>query len=546
LQPERQRVNSRFSVTFPSPSQIACNSSGDINIKACAAGYANTLKNLQFWFNYTDPATPAAGSPVMQLSRDLFATSVNLGTVAPSSVVTPTPVSVNFDSTATAKVRVRYDDVGRLTLQLRDSAATSVTGSGSVIVRPATFAVTSVTDQAGTLNNPGASDATGARFIAAGRSFRVTAAARNNCSTPAAVRNFGRESSSEGIRFDATLAPGLGLTNNPALVTVTDFSFTNGSGTATLQWPEAGILRLTPRLKSGNYLGGSVDVIGTSTGNVGRFFADRLDTVVNTQGCSLGGFTYDRQPLPRVTLTAKAATGETLRNYVGSSTPTFNFAKTVSLTDNTGNGTLAPSIPSQAFAAGVGVLDGVDANHPRATFSFNTSPSAPAAIGIVATDSDAGPGTAVAGSANVRSGRLRMPNAYGSDRLALPILIEAQFWTGTAWATNTLDSCTTLPLSAMVMGPYVAPLAACTTWLTPSSVTLNAGRPLTDVQLTRPDVNGSVTLTLNTSATASGNTCLSSAASSATAANLTWFGQPTARATFGIYRSPLIYRRENY
>ena len=59
--------------------------------------------------------------------------------------------------------------------------------------------------------------------------------------------------------------------------------------------------------------------------------------------------------------------------------------------------------------------------------------------------------------------------------------------------------------------------------------------------------SGSVLLTLNVSAAASGNTCLASSESAATAASRAWFGSnPTARATFGVYKSPLIYLRENY
>ena len=61
--------------------------------------------------------------------------------------------------------------------------------------------------------------------------------------------------------MDVALAPALGLTSNPALTTSTDFSFANGIGTATVAWPEVGIVKLTPRLKSGAYLG-TADTVG--------------------------------------------------------------------------------------------------------------------------------------------------------------------------------------------------------------------------------------------------------------------------------------------
>jgi MSHA biogenesis protein MshQ len=83
-------------------------------------------------------------------------------------------------------------------------------------------------------------------------------------------------------------------------------------------------------------------------------------------------------------------------------------------------------------------------------------------------------------------------------------------------------------------------------------VTLSGGKMplLTPLVLSAPGTgnSGSVDLTLNLTDTVSGNTCLSATASAATAANMAaWFGaNPTARATFGVFKSPLVYRRENY
>jgi len=58
---------------------------------------------------------------------------------------------------------------------------------------------------------------------------------------------------------------------------------------------------------------------------------------------------------------------------------------------------------------------------------------------------------------------------------------------------------------------------------------------------------GSVDLQLNVTANAYGATCVSTTAAPAAAAQIPWFGSsPHARATFGIYKSRLIYSRENY
>ncbi len=550
-------LSSAFGVTFPSSSPAACDDSGDVLIKACSSGYAGTTKALQFWFNYTDPATTADATRVLQLSKDAWATSTNLATTSPSSTSSPAPVSVSFDATATAKVRVKYADVGKLTLNLRDSAATSVTGSGTLIVRPANFVVTAVTDNSATpVANPAAADATGAKFVAAGTPFKVTVEARNNCSTPVAVKNFGRESTPEGVKLDKALVAGLGLTNNPSLTTVTDFSFSNGVGTATLTWPEVGLIKLTPRLKSGSYLGGS-DTVGTQSGNIGRFYAHHLDTTVNTQGCS--SFTYDRQPIPKTTITAKANGGATLTNYRGSSTASISFAKPVTLTDTTGQGSLSPVVGALAFSAGTAVLDGADADHPRVTFQFTTNPSLPATIAIAAADSDASGVAGSAGSANIRSGRVRLGNAYGSELLALPLPMELQYWNA-AWVPNAADTCSVITPGqfawAFPGGSVSRPnnLAACE-----SAVSVAGTAPNYLVALSAPGATnaGWADLTLNLAATAVGTQCTSvgAAGPAATTANLPWLqfnwlgagaANPRGHATFGTFRSPLIYRRENY
>ena len=157
--------------------------------------------------------------------------------------------------------------------------------------------------------------------------------------------------------------------------------------------------------------------------------------------------------------------------------------------------------------------------------------------------------TAIGGATNFRYGRLKLSNAYGSSLLALPVPLEAQYWTGSYYAANTLDNCTKIPVSSIKMGNYLGQLDACETQLSPTgNVTLTAGK-LSGLILTKPGATngGSVDLAINVTNTLAGKTCLSATQTDATAANMPWFGPNlNARATFGIYKSPLIYRRENY
>ena len=99
------------------------------------------------------------------------------------------------------------------------------------------------------------------------------------------------------------------------------------------------------------------------------------------------------------------------------------------------------------------------------------------------------------------------------------------------------------------MSNYRNNLTACETQLGYSS---GSGALINGVsktlRLTKPGAgnNGTVDLTLNLTS-ASGNTCNSATESTATAASIPWFGtNPVSRATFGIYKTPIIYLRENF
>ncbi len=53
-------------------------------------------------------------------------------------------------------------------------------------------------------------------------------------------------------------------------------------------------------------------------------------------------------------------------------------------------------------------------------------------------------GVKLPGTTRVRFGRLWLTSAYGSENLALPVPLEAQYWNGFGFVTNAADGCTTL------------------------------------------------------------------------------------------------------
>ena len=254
-------------------------------------------------------------------------------------------------------------------------------------------------------------------------------------------------------------------------------------------------------------------------------------------------------------MTARNLTGGTTQNYSGS------FAKTVSLiardsadtTDNPGPGTLASAtIASTAFAAGV-------ANQSPA-YTLTTAKTAPTNVRIRAHESEVSSSRSpsaltVEGGAAIRSGRARLSNAYGSEMLDLPVPFRTEYWNGTGWVLNSADSCTgdtSLGSNNAVTVSLASVPAALTCILDNGNPGLSgAGCAAAAASAKRyregatpaltPPFSGDFNLWLR--APGGGNP----GSATVTAVVPTWLGVvPPARVLFGVYKFPLIYRREVY
>ena len=381
--------------------------------------------------------------------------------------------------------------------------------------------------------------------------------------------------------------------------------FTSGVATPNnLSYNEVGSFTLS--VTATNFLNSGIDftlaagtalVFDNSTptplrnGVVGRFFPDHFTLIPGntiTPACSSGSFTYMGQPNLGYTfaIEARNKTDAITTNYINS--PTYNTGTVTMLAENANNGTdLSSRLPAPTGSWSAGSYS---FSTTTVTFSRPASPDGPfdsLQIGVSVTDAD-GPvlasrdmnpttsgdcvaaanctGKSIGGATTkVRFGRLTIRNANGSQLVPLPVLIETQYWNGTAFITNTSDSCTSIAASGagsnVAMNNYTGGLAItvpspnCKTAISGGG-TLSAGRRT--LQLAAPGVAGSVDLTVNLGASAIGsNTCLSVGAlpTADTAANRAYlqsgsgFTQnPSARATFGVFKGSeeVIFIRENF
>lgn len=316
--------------------------------QACEAALTGA-STVNFAYECNNPATCSA-SNLMSVNGGALTTIARNNN---GSVVSYLPVSMTFDASGNAPFFFVYDDVGQVTLHTSKAAGgsllTALAGSSNAfVVKPDHFDISNVVGTVGSIANPAAADATGAKFIKAGEALTVTVKAMTAAGVP--TPNYGKETIAQGVRLATTLvAPAAGI--NPVLTNaatgavndviggvefgatgqvVTD---TDGVATVTnLAWNEVGVITLTATADNAganDYLGaGAVSGATTgTTGNIGRFYAAKfalsggmIANRTDIPGCTVlgcGSFTYMGEQMNALfTLTAKAADGTTtLQNY---------------------------------------------------------------------------------------------------------------------------------------------------------------------------------------------------------------------------------------
>jgi len=521
----------------------------------CVPAFASVTKILSLACSYSNPTS---GTRPLLVGGVALNASGSSGAACDGSTQ---PLSLLFSALGVATASLQYNDVGRVTLNASflgsgTTAGLNMTGTSSFVVAPSSFALSAIT--------------TGP--IRAGSAFSATISALNAAS--AVTPNFGKESSPEGVRLAWTkyLPTGTGasagtFTGSGVASTLT--GFVNGAITASnLSWTEVGTGDLTATLGSGSYLASGLTAVGTTgvTGAVGSFTPHHFNVAVS-QACN-SAFTYSGQPFS-LTLTALNALNGTTLNYNGTATttPALAHAVTLSAVTNAGLGSFTSgtgSLASSVFAAGV-------ANVSTPVFTFTAKLTAPATIQIRASDLTDGFSSSGGseGSVILRSGRLRINNAFGSEKSAMTIPVQAQYWTGKAWVLNSLDSnCTAVPVASVALGNYLDAKGTATSgWST--SVTANgSGKAISisggnaTLTLAKPTSGtsaaavGSVDIGINLGSAVSDASCLSTPRPSTTGAGLSWlraqFGStnscfgvvdylrdPSSRATFGVYAPEL-------
>jgi len=425
---------------------------------------------------------------INSLSTDTVISTQNDGAAA---VYTDVAMDFATNTDNDAEFVFTYPEAGQMQLHARynipdengDPSGVYMEGSSNnFVVRPLGFYVN-------VANNPKAQDATGAKFIAAGEDFATSLTAvqwqsgwdDNDdgildddavFSSYTITKNFGNESAAEAATAEiekGLVAPSLGSLDNTVKYSFT--SFVNGVATnSAMTYDEVGIISFTATAAS--YLGAD-DVIGKEP-YVGRFIPHHFELTSFTVENSCGDFTYMDEPNLNFTyeITAQTKGDETTLNYVSSAVEGNNFVNStvVFVAENDNDGIdLSGRLTNYQGAWDLGVYaneDNTGLGDDLGQFTRAIDYDGPydnLLIGVMLTDTDESAlenldmkvtsnndceadcdaKQSFSDSSQIRFGRWQIENTFGSERSDLPFSMAVQYYDGSNFVTNTLDTCTT-------------------------------------------------------------------------------------------------------
>ena len=532
----------------------AVESVGASTPQSCVAIQNLTSSGLRLWATSVLPGSSFAGTSTSAgvtvggaplVGSSASTTTTRLGTSAPGS---DTLSGLAFDGNASTTVWLQHMDVGRFTLQARlvtTMPPLTLNGSASIDAQPlglgvavpaAWAAASSAQTACAGGGGSGCDSAAGAaaKVGAAGSGFASTVTAA--LWTVAGDTDLTDNPVAPSFSGTATLSPNLlapqgGSAGGLGVGSIALAAGTTGSFTQSLT--QSGAFTISA---SSSWLGSAVS--GTST-LIGRVVPRYFKTTLTTAGC--GSFTYAGQPMTAVKVQAMdgAGTAAATGNYSGA------FARSVTLSDGSGaaGSFSANTLAAAAFSGSAGATG-------APVYSFTTKLTAPATLALRASDgevSSAGFSGAEA-AALVRSGRLRLSNAFGKSGSTLAVPLTLEYWGGSTWVANSADNCTSVPSAAVALSNRRDSTGAATATTTSLS-TVSLGNGVGTLTLAAPSPAGrtlSLDLAINLGSGSSDQSCATSHPST-TGAGLAWlrssFGNcagstdrdPAARASFGIY-----------
>ena len=457
----------------------AVQASGDQ--QACVPLFANKNKDLTLACGYSNPASGTL--PVfIKGTGGFIALAANNSSAC--SILGKT-VNLAFDDKGVAKATMSYADVGKVNLKATYTGSSasgdtglSMTGNADVIVVPDAFSVVAI-------ENP----------QRAGAPVTVSMSALN--SAGAVTPNFGNEKPSETAlpTLASLVRPTTIEIGNPAKPDIQGgVVFKNGSvASSDMNWPEVGTITIAFKLANRNgYLEANTAVLDlpkpSRVSGAVQFIPhhfitelikkDDSDEPAAANGIATpcaapltcaddgkkGRYVYSGQAIG-VRVTARALGGATTANYDERNPSAMAPVLLEGLDAATGAISFPPSTPdgssrltdgSKAQTTVTGVAPAkFTLGIARAMVAYRFPGKAGVPVTVAPTDvllraSSTYPGGAVVSSSSaliqnearmtVLSGQWQVAHGYGSELLPVRLAVQVQYWNGTKWITNLLDS----------------------------------------------------------------------------------------------------------
>ena len=538
------------------------------NPRACVPLFAGLNKTLALKCGYADPGTGTVPARIQGQDGAYVVLGANAASACSAAA---TNVVLKFDADGQATPNMLYADAGAVSLTATyastsgsDSGLT-MTGSGNVIVGPKSFLFSAIATP----------QRAGLAALPVAPATRISVSAVN--AAGAVTANFGRETTAQTVLLGNTfVAPTFSGAANPAVAGSLAFNNGNGVGTASsLSWAEAGTIRFTATMAT--YLGaappavnGIIPPFTTGASNSVQFIPHHFVTEVPGSepmpckaplSCAAGSFIYAQQPF-KLRVTAQNAANGTTSNFDGRDTAltaqvalrAYDAATGLTafppaapsgsrLSDGAAAQTTVTGIAPASFTAGVAssqiayrfpgayaVPAGTVALAPPTDVLLRATTTYAGGTVVTSAPSDAG----TEAKLTVLTGRIMVPNSYGSERLPIRLPVQVQYWNG-SWLGNVSDSVTQF-------GSAGVTLANCSKGLTSGAGACNG---LVKVQ------NGTYTVTGGVLPSPNGQLPLLApgvaGSVDVSVSGLPYLPSTVGRAVFGVFKSgPVIYLRELY
>ena len=482
---------------FDVPAKLANKPATGITLRAvrksdsadlCVPAFAGQTRNIAFWSSYVTPASTVNPSqPAVTVNN----TSVGF------SEATRTSVPLTFDSSGQATLSVNYADAGEMQLDARYTGSTA-TGDDTLVINGSDKFVSA---PAGLCIQPeatcSAANASCPAFRRAGEDFSVKISARawqqdndtDLCTGNGLTPNFALS----GIALGSQLLAPQGGTN-AAVTTASYDHIANASGEMSLTQTlsEVGVFALTATPPS--YLGMTLPV--ASSAPVGRFtpYDYLIQNPALQAACAASGFSYMDQPFAiSYNAVARNKRGQTTTNYDSTlANGAFIRDNTTLVAENADNGVALDgrlSAITAPWSQGRQNLSLYPVSFGRLAANQPDGPYASLAVGVRLTGTDqlsvplsnadmhsASAGACGSncnalklGSQQLRLGRLNAGSGRAAPSSALAVPLQFEYFTGSGWALNALDSCSRLDLQTAGAFVFDRPYAATTRELTLAS-----------------------------------------------------------------------------